>query len=243
MRVRTRLGTGTGLRGGAALKSALGQTGDAFRGLRLLLSDDERGLSAEQFLVALVRVVRDDEQVEERSARDVFEASRRRRRRLGLASFGAGPLVGVATKLTDLYCETATVCDLAEVHDLGLGETQIAAHMLVLWTIADDVEQARAIVDGTSERTVATILTDRLVDRTAERVPERLTKLSAIRALWDARGIVGDARAAAGKGSVGGVVFTGHRTKQFIKQAEQQLGLAEPSPLGPFARSRAERIR
>lgn len=243
MRVRDRFGAGPRLLGGAALRTALEQTGNAFRGLRLLLSDDEQSLSIEQFLVALVRAVRHDTQAEERSVRDVFETARRRRRRLGLASFGAGPLVGVATKLTDLYCETATVCDLADVHELDLDEPQIAAHMLVLWTIVDDVGQARAIVDGTSEQTVATILTARVVDRAGEHVPERMTKLIAIKALWDARGVVGDARAVAGKGSVGGVVFTGHRTKQFIKQAEHQLGLAQTSPLGLLARARTGRTR
>jgi hypothetical protein len=115
--------------------------------------------------------------------------------------------------------------------------------MLVLWTIADDDGLARAIVDGTSEHTVATILTDRVVDRAAGHVPERLTKLGAIKALWDARGVVGDVRAAAGKGSIGGIVFTGHRAKQFIAEAEHQLGLTEASPLGLFARSPAGRTR
>jgi hypothetical protein len=227
MQIRGRLGAGASLLvGGNALKVASERTSEAFRGLRALLSeDDDQSHSIEYFLVALVRAVRADEQLDDRSARDVLEAARRRRRRLGLASFGAGPLVGVATQLTDLYCETATVCDLVDLHELGIDEHQIAAHMLVLWAIVDDVGQARAVIDGTGDSTVGQILTDRVMDHAAPYVPERLTKLGAIKALWNARGLVGDARRAAGKGSVGGVVFAGHRTKRLIKQAERQLGV------------------
>lgn len=39
----------------------------------------------------------------------------------------------------DLYCETATLCDVASFHDLALGDEHVSAHMLVLWGIADDL--------------------------------------------------------------------------------------------------------
>jgi hypothetical protein len=202
------------------------QTGASqrLRGLRGLLSD-ERELSVEQFLVALVRAVREDEREADRSARDVLEAARTRRRRLGLASFGTGPLVGVATRLTDLYCETAIVCDLVALHGLELDDREVAAHMLVLWTIGEDVAHARAIVEGTSGSTIAGIVGDRLAGRVGAHLPERVTPLSAVKALWSARGLVDDARGAAGNGSVGGVVFAGHRTKRLVKQVERQLGV------------------
>jgi hypothetical protein len=74
--------------------------------------------------------------------------ARKRRRRLGLVSFGAGPLVGVASQVADLYCETATVCDVVAIYDLDLTDERIAAHMLVLWEIVDDLDAADAAIAG-----------------------------------------------------------------------------------------------
>jgi hypothetical protein len=59
--------------------------------------------------------------------------------------------------------------------------------------------------------------------------------------------LVDDAREVARAGSVGGVVFTGHRTKQLIKKAELQLGVRHPCELrtqsGAMARkSEMERL-
>jgi hypothetical protein len=59
----------------------------------------------------------------------------------------------------------------------------------------------------------------------SERLPETLTKRAAIKALWDVRGTVGDARKGATSGAVRTVVFTGHRTKKVIAAAEAQLGV------------------
>lgn len=56
-------------------------------------------------------------------------------------------------------------------------------------------------------------------------LPEKPTKSVALQTLWRARSLTEDARKIAGSGSVSGVVFTGHRTKQLIKQAERQLGV------------------
>lgn len=214
---------------GVAASSAVELAGDRFRGLRgLVKSDDEQLMSGERFLLAIVRAVRDDDRHEDRSLRDVFETARRRRRRLGLASFGAGPLIGVANQLSDLYCETATVCDLADVHDLKLADEQIAAHMLFLWSVTESLEEAQAAVDGNAERSVAAILATKLGERVTGNMPDKLTKRSATKALWDARGLAKDARTSAGSGAIGAVVFTGHRTKQIIKKAEGQLGVRHP---------------
>jgi len=227
---RDRLSDGASRLGGRALGTA-GRTGDAFHALRALLHD-EHVPSIERFLVALVGVVRTDAPTAQ-TARSVFEAARQRRRRLGLASLAAGPLAGVAQQLADLYCETATVCDVADLHAPGLGDREIAAHMLVLWNISDDLNHAQAMVDGTSGTGAASILSNRVVERSRTRVPDRLTATSAIRALWDARGVAGEVRAVAGKRDVRGTVFAGRRVSSFIERAERQLGTTGAPPKGP----------
>jgi hypothetical protein len=245
MGLRDRLEAGVTRLGAAAQEAAdaglPGTSGDGFRSLRALFSgEDDRPASVEGFLLALVRGVRDDERVEDRSARDVFEAARRRRRRLGLVSFGAGPLVGVANQLADLYCETATVCELADLHGLQLGDEQIAAHLLVLWSVIDSVDEAQRVINGTAEVTVASVLSSRL----RARVPERMNARTAIGALWKARGVVGDGRRGTRSGAVATVVLTGRHTKQLIEEAELQLGVRgqagpnpQPPPNGPSALS------
>lgn len=80
--------------------------------------------------MALVRAVRDDDGGRERSSRDLYVRARKRRRRLGLAALGAGPMAGVASRIADLYCEAATFCDVVDIHELDLGDEQIAAHLL-----------------------------------------------------------------------------------------------------------------
>lgn len=193
-----------------------------FRGLRAMFEDDE-SLSVDRFLLLLVRAVRDDDQSEGRLTRDVYVTARKRRRRLGLISFATGPLVGVANQVADLYCETAAVCDVAALHGLSLSDDQIAAHMLVLWAIADDFPAAQKAMRG--DPPLATLLGDRLFERVDEHLPERLTKRSITKALWDVRGTLADARKGATSGAVRTVAFTGHRTKKVIKRTEIQLGV------------------
>lgn len=235
MSIRNKLAARATQLGTAAAEAAVVRAqhaGARYRGLRSVFEDEERPVTIENVLAALVAAVRADEHDEDRSARDVFKTARSRRRRLGLVSFGAGPLVGVATHIVDLYCETATVCDLADLHSIALTEHDIAAHMLVLWGILDGIDEAKAVMTGAGSQSLASIIAGRIHGGAAEHVPDKLTKRAAIQALWDARHLMDDAREVAGTGSVGGVVFTGHRTKQLIKKAELQLGARHARELG-----------
>jgi len=208
-----------------AAPASVQQMGAGLRDLRAMLAEDDVGsLSVERFLLVLVRTVRSEEQSGERAARDVYVTARKRRRRLGLMSFGAGPLVGVANQFADLFCETATVCDVAALHGINVSDEQIGAHMLVLWGITDDQGAAQNAMAGNPP--VANILAGMLQERAAEKLPETLTKRSATKALWDVRGTIGDARKGATTGAIRTVAFTGHRTKKVIKKAEAQLGVS-----------------
>jgi len=218
----TRLGEGA--RAAASVQAQ--RAGEGFRGLRAIFEDDEESLSVERFLHLLVRAVRDDEgESTDRSSRDVYVIARKRRRRLGLISFATGPLVGVANQVADLYCETATVCDVAALHEMNLDDGQIAAHMLVLWSVTDDLGEAQRAI--ASEISLADLLGGKLFVQVDERLPEELTKRSIASALWDIRETVGDVRRGATSEAVRTVAFTGHRTKKVIGRAEAQLGVEQ----------------
>src|SRR3954464_1348800 len=172
MGLRDRLGAGATRLGGAARDAArdAAEAGlkrapdEGFSSFRALFDDDDdQPASIERFLLALVATVRDDEPEADRTQRDVFETARRRRRGLGFVSFGTGPLVRVSNQVADLYCDTATVCDLAEVHRLALDAEQIAAHMLVLWGVADSFADATGAMNDATGLSIAALLHRRLM--------------------------------------------------------------------------------
>jgi hypothetical protein len=227
MALKDRLMARAGRLGATAAQAALEHTQHAeekYRGIRAMFDEDDEHVSMEGMLVALVAAVRDDEQ-EDKTARDVFESARARRRKLGLISLGTGPLVGVATHIVELYCEVAVVCDLADLSSVALDDRDVAAHMLVLWGVMDDLGQASAVMDGRASESLAEIVGQQMRAEAVEHIPRKLSKRAAIQALADARHLLGDASRADG---LRGVVFSGHRTKQLIKRAEFQLGRQLP---------------
>jgi hypothetical protein len=193
-----------------------------------MLTDNEREQSIEAYLLSLVQAVRDDGRDEEQSSRDVYVRARKRRRRLGLISFGAGPMAGVASGAADLYCETATVCDVAELHGLDLSNEQVAAHMLVLWSIAEDFVRAEGAMRG--EPPVAEILGIKLFEYLGLELEAQPTKLAIAKAIWEVQrldpvNVVDDAKKVVRGQPIRSVAFTGHRTKKVIKKTEAQLGV------------------
>jgi hypothetical protein len=204
---------------------------DGYRGFREMWGDDDRPLTIEAFLLALTQAVRDDDPDDFRSHRDLYVKARKRRRRLGLMCFGAGPFAGVANRVADLYCEIATLCDVASIHDLVLSDQQVAAQMLVLWGITDDLPGAERAMAG-EEPGVASILGGRLARETELQMPAELTKTSVAKLLWDVHQLdvtdtVMRAKKGATTGSVRVVAFTGHRVKKVIKRSEIQLGVRQ----------------
>jgi hypothetical protein len=180
----------------------------------------------------MVAAVRSDEHEEDRSSRDVYKIARSRRRRLGMMSFGAGPLAGAATQAVDLYTEMASFCDVAELHGHKLSEYEVAAHMLTLWGIVPDLAEAHAIMRSEAPQTLGAMLGKRVRSSADKYIPDASDRKAAVVALYNARNILGDGKAAVGAGkaamgggSVKGVVFAGHRTKQVITASELQLSL------------------
>lgn len=204
--------------------SALRAPADAFRGLRQLASGKDE-VDLERFLVALVRSVRADVAAEELTSRDVYKAARRRRRRLGLLSFATGPLVGLADQLVDLYCDTATVCDLDALHRLGLTDAQVAAHMLVLWALTDDVEAAHAAIQGRDDGGVSALVSARFRAFAEAQLPKDFGVRRSVRVLWQARQLVEDTRRSVVAKPVEKVLRPGRAAKDVIARAELQLGV------------------
>jgi hypothetical protein len=196
---------------------------DGFRGFREMLAGRDEALSAEFFLLSLVRAVRSDELDEDRSRRDVYVLARKRRRRLALVAVAFGPAAGLANQVADLYCEAAIVCDLADFRKKDLSDDQVAAHMLVLWKLADDFEAARRAVAG--DPPVVRLLGGRLSERFDGRQPDKLTKAEIVGALWGVRGDVKGVRGGGMTDAVQTVALTGFRTKGLIERIEAQLGI------------------
>ena len=229
---------GSAAREAATSSPSLQKVGDNFRGLRSMLTDDQ-AMTPERFLVRLVDAVRVDGRADDRSTDDVYVAAKSRRRRLGLASFAAGPLIGVVSQLADLYCETAVVCDLSDVHGLDLTDEQIASHMLVLWSVTPSLDEAHHAILGTSQHTLAGMLAGQLYGSLGVRdLDAPITKQTAIRALWKARGVIDDVRRGP-TAAAGVVVFAGRRTKNLIRRAERQLGAGGEDGVPPPPPARA----
>lgn len=228
MSLRNRLGEEAvrfGERARVATSEHLQRGGEGLRGFRAVVADEDRRLSVEDYLSALVRAVRQDEREEDRTRRDVYVEARKRRRRLGLVSLGAGPLAGVVSRAIDLYCEAGIVCDLAELHELDLTDQQIAAHLLVLWSVSDDLSAAERALRG--DPPVADLLRTSL-DRLGLELPQDLTKVTVTKALWDLQKLDLPAAVTKSRKKVAGqpissVAFAGHRTKRVIKKVERQL--------------------
>jgi hypothetical protein len=115
------------------------------------------------------------------------------------------------------------VCDLGDVHEMGLSDQQIAGEMLVLWSVVERREEAQAMVDGVADRTASLALAARLGEHASGHLPAEPTARGAVEALWGARDAIGDARRRAGTGSIRGVIFAGRGAKRFIARAGAQL--------------------
>lgn len=200
--------------------------GETYAGLKALFTDeDEREFVVERTLVTLVRTVRDDDD-DPITDKDVLKAAKKRSKRARRTALLAGPLVGTANQIVDLYCETATVVDLDRLHGLGMSDERIAAHMLVLWDITGDLGVAEQAILGTGA-SVKALLTQRFGQEAAARMPETKTKTAMLKAIWKARSLAGDLREGVmGERNLTGVVFAGKRVKEFIARAEAALGVA-----------------
>lgn len=192
--------------------------------LQRLLADADQAIKNERLLVGFVRAVRTDEPPAGRTEAEFEKATKRRRQRLGALPFATGPLVGVGSQVVDLYCDTATMCDLVAFHGLELTDEEIAAHMLVLWSVTDDFDVALAAVANGG---VPALVTVRLAGQASTHLPEVRTPRGAIKAIWQARALTRDVREKATSGPVKAVLMPGKATRALIARGESQLGVRD----------------
>ena len=197
------------------------EAGDKVRGeIAGMFVGPDGQTSVEGFILGVVRSARADDDADEQSEKDVRKAAKKRRRRLGVASFATGPFAGMTGEITDLYSETATVVDLVELHDLPLTDVEIGGHMVVLWGLCDDPALAAKALDGTGPALVELLATRVATEyQAAETVPAK------IKVIWKNRDLMADVREAATSGAFKRVLRAGRDAKDLIERAEVQLGV------------------
>jgi hypothetical protein len=185
----------------------------------------------DRLVVRLVRRVRNDQVSEHVSDRKLKKAAKRRNRWLAMVSLATGPFAGVTKQVMDLYGDTATVCELVTFHRLELTDEEIAAHMLVLWSVTDDLSTAIAAIEGRYDGGVMALASRRLNTQAGTYLPERRSPVALVKAIWQSRSLVADLTP---KGSATGALMPGKSTRDLIGRAERQLGIER----GRFGRLR-----
>ncbi|MGB1582551.1 MAG: hypothetical protein ACPHCI_02055 [Solirubrobacterales bacterium] len=199
--------------------NANGVGASAKSGVRFILQvDPDRPVTIEDFIARTIQLVRNDDELRQLSDKDVLKASTKRRRRLGSLSIPGGPF---AMHAVDLYCDVATVCDLAERHKLNLTDEQIAAHMLVLWNVIPDLAAAQSAMHR-EEVTLTQHLSAAAVSGAVESFPDQLTVRSTVNTIRKLREAVPD-RLTPGRPRVRHTVLPRGRSKRFISDAEALL--------------------
>jgi hypothetical protein len=183
-------------------------------GLRAMLNHDRDGsFSLERFLLLLIQAYRSNAP-NVHSEKELIRFAGHRRRYLGTRCLAAGPFVGLATKIVELYSETATLCDLVSLYGLDLSDHEVAAHLLVLWNITDDIAAASAAVDPDQPGTMAGFAITRARGNVKADASRSVSLLTATKALWGMRGSVGEVRHYTRAQSVRGWLLARKRAKR-----------------------------
>lgn len=189
------------------------------------LSDEQATVRLESFVTAFISAVRQVD-AEDLSSDDVINAAVRRQRWIGLASM---PAWSVGMYASSLYCEAAILCHVEQLHQLGLTNEQLAAHLLALWKVMPDYEQAEAAIQGTGP-SVAAFHKARTQDAASGIGFDKrgeIGKLDAFKFLWRLRKAPGKAMdSAPGSAKLRHVVLPEGRVKAVLEQSEKQLGVS-----------------
>jgi hypothetical protein len=132
-----------------------------------------------------------------------------------------GPFAPAALQVAALHADACTVCELDAAHGLRMSDELLAAHLLVLWSVVDDVDVAHAAVERRGDRSVTGLLAGRLGETAGAALPEELTKRALVGAVWRVRTMRPDAK----RGAVRTALRPGPVAKRFIQRAELQLGV------------------
>lgn len=142
-----------------------------------------------------------------------------------LAGMPAKP-VGMYT--SSPYCEAAILCHVEQLHRLDLTDEQLTAHLMALWKVMPDYEQAEAAIRGTGP-SIAAFHKARTQDATSGIGFDKrgeIGKLDALKFLWRLRKVSGQAvDSAPGSAKLRHVVLPKGRVKDVFALSEKQLGV------------------
>jgi len=118
---------------------------------------------------------------------------------------GALGVAGSAPReAAELIEQARAAVDIAAEVAPGRTDEELAADLLVVWGLTEDLDQARAFTSETAKQSLlATMLRDQH-DRIAALIPDRWTVRSTMRFMWDAR-VLRDV-ADTVRGGTGGIV-------------------------------------
>jgi hypothetical protein len=131
----------------------------------------------EGVLVALVHVLRQEE--------PGGGNARKRARRMGAISGLAGMLGQLPAEALQLVEEARAAIDIAAVQAPQRGDEQLAADLLVLWGLVDDLPTAEAITRR--ERPLLGYLTEKYSEQVRDAIPEKWTPIATLKFLWKMR--------------------------------------------------------
>ncbi len=194
----------------------------------------------EKTVVALVRVLLDERANElPGDAKQDTKTARKRARRMGALTGLAGLVGQLPAEGVQLIEEARAAIDIAAVKAPSRTDTQIAADLLVLWGLVDDVAAAEALTAGTSDGS----LLDRLYATNAEKVrdaiPEKWTPIATLKFLWKMRELRDVADLMPGGivrnipvvGALPTALGAGREMKHFQKDLERHYGTLGQAPL------------
>jgi hypothetical protein len=131
----------------------------------------------EGVLVALVHVLRQEE--------PGGGNARKRARRMGAISGLAGMLGQLPAEALQLVEETRAAIDIAASRAPQRGDEQLAADLLVLWGLVDDLPTAEAITSR--QRSLLGYLTEKYSEQVRDAIPEKWTPIATLKFLWKMR--------------------------------------------------------
>ncbi len=147
------------------------------------------GPALERLVVALVRVLRAEEQGLGQTAEQARKDARRRSLRGGLVTGAFGAVGAAPREVTELVEQARAAVDIAAEVAPGRPDVALAADLLVVWGLADDLPTARAFTDESAPESLLSSLLREQQGRLREHVPDEWTVRSTLRFMWDARAL------------------------------------------------------
>jgi len=135
----------------------------------------------EKVVTELVRTLRAE------GTGDNARNARRRARRVGAIGGLAGMLGQLPAEALQLVEEVRAAVDIAAQRAPGRGDAQIAADVLVVWGLIDDLARAEAMTAGASDGSLLDMLYRDSASQVNDAIPERWTPVATLKFLWKMR--------------------------------------------------------